>query len=1400
MRIAACVRHHLTSPHALVRRFPGWLHAGFTGLISSLTPVTAALLLVSGAFGAEGGSAPDKSSRNSEGENARSGGIFRLSSTGNDLVIVAWDQEAIREATRRRKRFNVSNFPLLSDAAVDLVIEPFSVTGANTRFLLGRRGQPDQTLDFDPSRISLFRGTVAGHSGSHVFLALAATFSTGYIDFGAGGKRYQISSTGSERRELDARRISIFEASGPASLPPGIPLCGVEHEERGNDLSTQQGDTTALSIGSIRGLKQLELAVDTDHEYFSLFGDADAAAAYLVALYAQVSDIYIRDLGMRVELVFARLWDTPNDLFNSSVPLNELFLHWDTHMRDVQRDAVQLLSGRRDYPFGGAAVVDALCGSAAYSVVGYALGLFPDPSMPSPYHYDIAVTAHELGHNSGTGHTHESPNFIDACDDPFAAPQRGTIMSYCAQTWSGGNSNQELYFHTRIRQNIEAFVDGARCIADDCNMNGIADKLDLQRNTSPDNDRNGIPDECEDCNANFVLDGIDISTGTSLDLNGNTIPDDCEPDCNGNLIPDAMDITDGGSVDLHGNGIPDECEVDCNSNDVSDYSEIQADMSLDVDRNGVLDSCQDCDADGTPDLEALGGSHNIRIASGLNDSQVGEFYASTGVLTALSSDGVAALVTQGQDLIVAPNGRVLVTSGGDNRVMELDSAGNYLRDLVPSLAGGLNFPTGLTVTPDGTLLVASRDTDSVLAYDVNDGSPLGAFIAPGSGGLISPFGLAFGPNGSLFVTSGNNQVLEFDGRNGSFVRVFVSAFDNAGLDQPRGLAFRPDGNLLVSSFGTNEVLEFRHQTGAPLGPWARVGTDTVLTQVSPWGIRVGPNGNVFVSRTGETFGSLSLESSIPLDGHGREDPSLGWGRPGSHQDGIQALHLTNAQIYEFDVRNGNFLRMHVGGNDHGFLFPTGFDFAPGWMLDCNMNLLPDRCDVALGHSEDLDRSGVPDECEIDCNGNGTLDRLDIIPYGASFDCNNNLFPDECDINEGISEDCSGNNIPDECEPDCNGNQVPDSCDLITGSSIDCNANGIPDECDVTDDLEIGLGWMVGAADDSATGGIWERVEPIGSVAQPEVDHTPRPGTMCFVTGQGGLFLEAEDSDIDGGRTTLFSPVFDLTGYFEARIGYWRWFSNDTGKNPGQDVFEIDISNDSGQTWTNVETVGPTGVEASGGWFFHRFRVLDFVEPTTAIALRFVAADEGGRSIVEAAIDDLVIFSDCLACQLNPDCDDGLTCTTDVCNEMFDHCDNTIDPGSCLIVGDCYGGGDLNPVDNCDLCDPSSATNWSSSVPVEVAGLVLEDADVTRLIWTDQGNGSVYDVSGHFLSSLRSTENVNDAECLADDQASHSWDDTRVAPPLGDGYYYLVRSQKDCGAGTYGLATSGAERQPESACP
>ena len=180
-----------------------------------------------------------------------------------------------------------------------------------------------------------------------------------------------------------------------------------------------------------------------------------------------------------------------------------------------------------------------------------------------------------------------------------------------------------------------------------------------------------------------------------------------------------------------------------------------------------------------------------------------------------------------------------------------------------------------------------------------------------------------------------------------------------------------------------------------------------------------------------------------------------------------------------------------------------------------------------------------------------------------------------------------------------------------------------------DDMESNTGWVVGQASDSATTGIWNRMNPQGTAAQPEDDHTPGSGINCWVTdGNAGSGLG--DRDIDGGATTLTSPILDAIALGdEGELVYWRWYSNNAGASPNEDSMLVQISNDIGNSWTTLETVS----ENAGAWVEKRFRIADFVEPTDMIKVRFIASDLINGSIVEAGVDDLRIER--VGCDSNP---------------------------------------------------------------------------------------------------------------------------------------------------------------------
>lgn len=175
----------------------------------------------------------------------------------------------------------------------------------------------------------------------------------------------------------------------------------------------------------------------------------------------------------------------------------------------------------------------------------------------------------------------------------------------------------------------------------------------------------------------------------------------------------------------------------------------------------------------------------------------------------------------------------------------------------------------------------------------------------------------------------------------------------------------------------------------------------------------------------------------------------------------------------------------------------------------------------------------------------------------------------------------------------------------------------------TTDMEAHPGWTVGDTGDNATSGIWERNNPVGTAygtlqVQPEDDHTPAPGTMCYVTGNGSM--DPDGDDVDNGKTTLKTAVFDLAGEDDALISYWRWYADLGPFFSNNDLFVVDISNDAGATWVNLETLDHT----INYWQEATFRVSDFLTPTNLMMLRFIARDEPDDSYCEACIDDFTV--------------------------------------------------------------------------------------------------------------------------------------------------------------------------------
>ena len=176
-------------------------------------------------------------------------------------------------------------------------------------------------------------------------------------------------------------------------------------------------------------------------------------------------------------------------------------------------------------------------------------------------------------------------------------------------------------------------------------------------------------------------------------------------------------------------------------------------------------------------------------------------------------------------------------------------------------------------------------------------------------------------------------------------------------------------------------------------------------------------------------------------------------------------------------------------------------------------------------------------------------------------------------------------------------------------------------------------WISGDEADNASAGIWERAIPVGTYndqgyqLQPDNDYS-NPGEYCFITGNGNEEGNGGFDDVDNGKTTLYSPIFDLSSYETVLLSYWYWYTNNIGDNGGNDIWSVSVSNNNGYSWTSIQN---TSSSTNTEWEKTQIILSDLVNLNETIQFRFIAEDiayngdnGSGGSLVEAAIDNFKI--------------------------------------------------------------------------------------------------------------------------------------------------------------------------------
>ncbi len=380
-------------------------------------------------------------------------------------IPLTLEPDQLRAATGWRDAV-IPSFTLDADTVVDLALDRFDPFDAGARLVVVER---DGEHPIAMPDVQCWRGHVVGDPSSAAFLVIGPAGTSGYV---REGPRQWIISSGRFGRS----QTLVFAADSAAgrSIDLAQPVCAGEVALPGATIPPEAGDYPSRDSST----RVFRLAIDTDAEFLSVLfgGDVQGAVGYIATVVAGMNDIYLRDVNVGFDVTYVRIWGVPAPwtATSTSTQLPEFRDYWNSTMTDVSRHIATLWCGRA--LGGGIAYTSVACNpSYGYSVCSNLNGYFPYPTRDhSAQNWDIDVTCHEIGHNLGTGHTHDPAWYnppIDGCGNAYLNPPQaqdcslayqGTIMSYC-HLCPGGVSNIVLAFGSRVSSRISSYVRNSPC-------------------------------------------------------------------------------------------------------------------------------------------------------------------------------------------------------------------------------------------------------------------------------------------------------------------------------------------------------------------------------------------------------------------------------------------------------------------------------------------------------------------------------------------------------------------------------------------------------------------------------------------------------------------------------------------------------------------------------------------------------------------------------------------------------------------------------------------------------------------------------------------------------------------------------------------------------------------------
>lgn len=315
-----------------------------------------------------------------------------------------------------------------SNLNFDLQLTPHDIRGSGYRAEVFGSDGVGHEMETGPIRT--FKGTAYGFENGKKLPQIGAARFT--LDENAiegliitPSEHYFVEPARKYSSQANAADYVIYKDSDVAASSTGS--CGMtigEQVDRKVEAFTAstQGELPRVSVGT--SLQELRIATEADNEYVTSSGGAAAADQKILSIMNQVEGLLEVELGLTIKVIYQSAWSTATDPYSSTNPselLGELTDYWNANRGSVARDLVHLWTGKQlDNATIGTAYLEALCRFAGNGRAAFGL------SKGVPGAQQIAITAHEIGHNLGATHPNQQVPPVTECNN--------TVMSSSVST------------------------------------------------------------------------------------------------------------------------------------------------------------------------------------------------------------------------------------------------------------------------------------------------------------------------------------------------------------------------------------------------------------------------------------------------------------------------------------------------------------------------------------------------------------------------------------------------------------------------------------------------------------------------------------------------------------------------------------------------------------------------------------------------------------------------------------------------------------------------------------------------------------------------------------------------------------------------------------------------------